>query len=131
MRKKFRILLTGLLLVGLVVVAWKPFHLGEPWYRWRSLSSWLEVYGPGPRGYKPSPKADEALRHIGTNAVPHLLRRLHATNKMVQHNAINFLGRFGPEAKAAVPKLVTLTTDQDSSVRENAFRALEKIEPSH
>src|SRR6185369_10417425 len=60
-----------------------------------------------------------------------LIETLDDTNKMVQHNAINFLGRFGPEAKAAVPKLLLLTTDADSDVRECAVRALEKIEPSH
>src|SRR5207249_1312423 len=58
-----------------------------------------------------------------------IIKALDDTNMMVQGNAINFLGKFGPQAKAAVPKLVSLTTDPDSDVRECAVRALEKIDP--
>src|SRR5581483_8734626 len=78
MGKKHFILFVCLLIVGLMVLEWKPFHLGEPWYHGKSLSGWLEVYGAGPRGYQPAPEADAALRRIGTNAVPGLLCLLHS-----------------------------------------------------
>lgn len=48
---------------------------------------------------------------------------------MDRKNAMNFLGRFGPAAMAAVPKLNSLTNDPDIQVREQAVRALQKIEP--
>ena len=41
MGRKHFILLACLLIVMLVVLAWKPFHLGEPLYHGKSLSVWL------------------------------------------------------------------------------------------
>jgi HEAT repeat protein len=53
---------------------------GQPRYHLRSISSWLAEYGDGPQNYKPSPEADHALRQMGSNAVPYVLRLLHSTN---------------------------------------------------
>jgi hypothetical protein len=88
MGRKRRIWLIGLgfAVVGLTVGAW--VWSAGPWYHLRTLSSWLEDYGAGPADYKASPKADEVLRHIGTNAVPLLLRRLHATKSSLRARAV-------------------------------------------
>jgi hypothetical protein len=87
--KKYRhifVLLLALALLGVVVsVKWR-----EPWYHWKPLSSWLAKYGAGPGDYKPSPKADNALRQIGSNAVPYLLKLLHSTNS---HSYYTFVGK--------------------------------------
>jgi len=47
-----------------------------------------------------------------------------------RNNAVSLLGGFGPAAMAAVPKLNSLTNDPDIRVREQAIRALQKIEPN-
>ena len=67
--------------------------------------------------------------------IPAIIGALDDNEKMVQYNAINMLGRFGPKAKAAVPKLISLATDQSTSkdfsynIRADATNALDKIEP--
>ena len=78
MNKTRRLFLAVFLLAMTGVVLWEG--LRQPWYRWRPLSAWLDDYGAGPRNYQASPGADEALRHIGPKAVPHLLTLLRATN---------------------------------------------------
>jgi len=44
----------------------------EPIYQNRSLSEWLRDFG----NYQQSPIAADAIRHIGSNAVPYLVERL-------------------------------------------------------
>ena len=80
MRKRGVMLLLAVLLgivAGAGFLVWHP--LG-PAYHGKSLRAWLDAYGPGPGGYQPNPLADDALRHIGTNAVPYLLHLLQTTN---------------------------------------------------
>ena len=52
----------------------------EPRYHLQPINSWLAEYGDGPENYKPSPEAEHALRQMGSNAVPYLLKLLHSTN---------------------------------------------------
>ena len=77
--KKFRrvfLIVLALALAGIISsVKWN-----EPWYHFRPIGSWLVEYGDGPGNYKPSPEADSALRQMGSNAVPYLLKLLHSTN---------------------------------------------------
>ena len=50
----------------------------EPVYRGKPLSVWLQRYIQGGSyiGFWPEPEADEAIRQIGTNAIPTLLLML-------------------------------------------------------
>jgi len=61
------ILLLGIVVVGLLAYLLHP----EPSYHWRSLDSWVTDFrlmeGPG------HVKAKEAVRHMGTNALPKLV----------------------------------------------------------
>jgi HEAT repeat protein len=67
--------------------------------------------------------------------LPKLLsRRLPTTagdydNYICRYNAASLLGRFGPEAKAAVPDLVELLSDRTTIVRCYAAEALGRIGP--
>jgi len=74
--------LVGLAMLGLAVVCYLVLRAPrEPVYQGKTLSVWLETYNPasGPGRGSPAWKAaDEALRHIGTNAIPCLLRKLRA-----------------------------------------------------
>jgi len=74
----------GLLLTGLVgLVVWQVPGPREPVFENRRLTLWLDHHVArsdaippyGSPGWK---KADEALRHIGTNAIPTLLRMIRA-----------------------------------------------------
>src|ERR1019366_7196365 len=110
----------------------------EPSYQEKPLSVWLENYGASPRNYKPSPEADEALRHIGPEAVPYLLELLRKTNTpavdeelrqigagvLTGTNSSNFtpaswfhwkaylsFEALGPAGKSAIPDLERLAHD--------------------
>jgi|GEM_PF-3395183 len=115
----------------------------EPSYQGKTLSAWLDDYGAGPKGYKPSPQADEALRHIGTEAAPFLLELLHKTNtpavdeelRQIGDGTLNgtntsnfipaswfhwkaYLGfqALGPEGKSAIPDLTKLSHDDPDGI---------------
>ena len=60
--------------------------------------------------------------------VPAIIEALDDAEKMVRHNAVNMLGRMGPLATNAVPKLVSLTSDSDPEVRRDAATALQNIQ---
>ena len=61
------------------IIAWQLLGVREPVYQGKSLSYWLNQYDgnyvsvTAQLGKK---QADEAVRHIGTNAIPFLLARL-------------------------------------------------------
>src|SRR5262245_24790340 len=51
----------------------------EPRYKGRALSEWVDIYGSSGRGIHTAFEIDEAaaaIKHIGTNALPFLLRWL-------------------------------------------------------
>lgn len=99
MRKRRIIVLACLLVAVLSVVGWRAsLNWWGPWYGGRPLAVWLDQCGSGPGDYKPSPRADEALRHIGTNAVPYLLRLLYATNSSRMTNGLQPTYAFPPMA---------------------------------
>jgi len=82
MGKRFRITLC--ILVGVIggVVLWKAARpsTAEPVYQGKTLSAWLEGHAAFNPSYN-SPqwmKADDALRRIGTNAIPTLLKMIRA-----------------------------------------------------
>jgi HEAT repeat protein len=96
MRKRVHIVLAVLLVMLAGVAAWQGLREREPVYQGKSLSKWLEDYtalrgaftlggatvgfvgaGGGMQGYRfDSAKVDAAVRQIGTNALPTLLRML-------------------------------------------------------
>ncbi len=91
--KKLRLLLLGLLVVG--IVFWLAGKVGgppDPQYQGRRLS---EVLKSGPernqllgymRGFTDpaTAKNEEAIRHMGTNAIPYLLREMKASDSALK-----------------------------------------------
>lgn len=67
-RKWLLILAGGLALPNLVLFLTRE---REPSYEGKSLSEWVEIYA---RDSKANDPASKAIRHIGTNAVPYLLK---------------------------------------------------------
>lgn len=80
MKKRKRILLiagAAFIICGLALVLYISHESSEPVYQGKALSYWLTAYSS--RQGQPAPKsdaADEAIRHMGTNCLPRLLRLL-------------------------------------------------------
>ena len=89
MTKLLRNLLVILFVAILGVLVWKAASPVEPKYQGKRLTLWLEGHVPTTSANPPfnSPewkKADEALRHIGTNAIPTLLRMIRANDSVLK-----------------------------------------------
>lgn len=77
----------GLVLAGMAgLLAWRTAGSREPAFAGRPLSSWLDHHVPSSAANPPygSPgwdRADEAIRSIGTNAIPTLLKMIRARDR--------------------------------------------------
>jgi hypothetical protein len=80
-------IVAGLALGGLVVsLLWRASGPSEPVFEGRPLTSWLDHHiassaASPPYGSPGWKKADEAIRHIGTNAIPKLLEMIRAKDR--------------------------------------------------
>jgi len=121
------------LAIGLLI---QSVRLGEPAYRGKSLSYWLEALGQH-EDLEAAAEARLALRQMGTNALPHLLstlrakdsqlkkllRRLEAKQSMVnfrlnpsdaiRNQAAEGIVAMGPLAAPLVPALTNLLDEPD------------------
>ncbi|MDB6068147.1 MAG: putative lyase [Pedosphaera sp.] len=79
-RKRIRILFVVLIVAVVGGIGWVVWRSREPVYQGKRLSEWLQRYdNPFPVYHSAYfHEADEAVRHIGTNAIPTLLRKLRA-----------------------------------------------------
>jgi hypothetical protein len=126
----------------------------EPRYAGRGLSSWLGDLDYGLAGFNQTsvPKAEEAVRQIGSRGVPSLITMMRYRDSTISVRIRKFLAKqkfikmkaplseehvrwrgargvylLGPSAKAAIPELIDLLTNQTAWVRGNAAMALGKI----
>ncbi len=153
-----RRIIASVIVVFVVVagIALFTFRSREPVYQERPLSAWLEDLDYGRPSFRREavPQAEEAVRQIGTNAVPFLVRMTRCNDspfrkKMValcsKQSFIKFnfrppadtlqwrgaLGIYvlGPTGKLAIPELINLLTNQHTWIRGRAAMALGKIGP--
>ncbi|MDB6066650.1 MAG: repeat-containing protein [Pedosphaera sp.] len=137
MRKRSRVAFILLLLLVLGAIAWLTLRQNEPVYEGKALSVWLEVYHTNPQSDDPAglealKAADEAVRHMGTNVIPTLLRELQAEDSqlklkwvalfkkqrfiklnftqdyMRQQAACSAFNALGSEGRSALPELMAL-----------------------
>jgi HEAT repeat protein len=125
----------------------------EPVYQGKPLSAWLVGYDDGVWGSTQRKKADEAVLHLGTNAIPTLLRLLQADDSTFKmrlvrcaeqlrffkidykpahvrrREAFSGLNVLGAEAKSAVPVLVDLYESPNDADRNAIAIALAGIGP--
>ena len=93
----------------------------EPTYKGKPLSYWLDDYADLAReiilGVNPTLKEEQtnALLHMGTNAVPWLIKRL-STPQPLDCTTIPAFRVLGPLASSAIPALVRLATNQPECV---------------
>ncbi len=82
MGKKGRTVIGALVLLALGVMVWLMIFMqrSEPVYQRRRLSAWLAAYPESISSTNKQllPQVDDAVRHIGTNAIPTLLQMLRA-----------------------------------------------------
>jgi HEAT repeats len=144
---------------------WVAYSTREPSYGGKSLTEWLSLHSQQKvahweqtgkfhvLGEKPD-EAEIAIRKIGTNALPQLVRMVGAKDSPLKlkiwswlrsHPAIRVPFRMaiedrvlatwgfdalGAEAKPAVPALIRLMDDKDEMVRRMAMKCLEDIGPA-
>ncbi|MDB6068148.1 MAG: repeat protein [Pedosphaera sp.] len=92
MRKRIRILFVVLIVAVVGGIGWVVWRSDEPVYEGRTLSEWLKDYDPPmpliARGASKIPAADNAVRQIGSNAIPALLHRLRAKDSGLVHRFV-------------------------------------------
>ncbi len=77
---------------GVGVLAWLALRgPREPVYQGKRLSAWLHDYDT--RTGRPHADADEAVRNIGTNALPFLLRLFRENDSSFKFRALRLLGK--------------------------------------
>jgi len=79
MQKRVYIVLAVVVVVLAGVAAWQGLRQQEPVYGGKTLTLWLRTYAPSSSSRLHSPEwnaADDAVRHMGTNCFPILLRMI-------------------------------------------------------
>ncbi len=140
--------------LGLAGVFFLVLRTQEPIYRGRRISAWVEDLDYGLSSFKSSAvgEAEAAVGHMGSNAVPSLIRMMRCRDSALRKVPVPWLSKqtfvklnlrpcaehmqwrgargawlLGPSAKAAIPDLVVLLTNQSPWVRGGAAMALGKI----
>ena len=159
MGKRFRIVLTVVLLIAGGLLVWVVWPAGEPVHNGGTLTFWIDQYQANllARGDSESAlKRDEAqmaIREIGTNALPALLTMVGKSDSPLKTRLLALIrrqpvihfrlynddyyhakssygfGALGPIAKPAVPALIELLNDRNPRVRACAAHSLGLIGP--
>lgn len=135
-------LLAGLMWLSIRQVPREPVYLGKP------LSLWLRTYAPpspAGRGSREWSRADDAVRHIGTNCIPTLLHMLGEEDSKVKLCLVTLAEKqpfikihfvpaalrnaeaskaflaLGDSAKGAVPDLVKMYNENTSADSQAAI----------
>ena len=156
MIKRVQIALAVLLVALVSVIVWQVLHPQErePVYQGKRLSVWLALLYNDKASGAFYGQDEQAIRHIGANALPVLIGRLHAQDTRLKQlmmawaekqklvpfhfnsadrrriEALYGYGALGPLASAQVPSLIdTLSNDPSPRVRVAAAGALGYIGP--
>jgi HEAT repeat protein len=154
-----RITSTTAVLALLAFLAWLAFHSSEPSYHGKSLSAWLrqarqskEIENPFSDLYLDTSSA-RAVRAMGKDALPTLLRMAHTRDTPLRRTIFDLSQKYdwlrihpqrfqdiqmetaygflvlGPEAKSALPELISMLDNPAPEVRILAAFAIGKIGP--
>jgi hypothetical protein len=125
-----RVLLVGTLAIWFASVGLLASPGAEPSYQGRSLSEWILLSDPV-GGDIAAPKdwnALSAVRAMGTDPIPWLLRWIRSDQPETAHLGIRGLALLGPEGSQAIPELTQLASNwQTSSAWSNAISGLEVL----
>ena len=152
-RLRFIALIVAILLAG--GLALHLFQSREPPYQGRSLVEWMDDYGRASASASDVEMeiSRQAVKQIGTNAIPFLLKELSAKDTALQERLKLWLQRqplvqfhfkyawehrlqglegfaiLEQDASCAVPDLVELSRDNDADIRRGALNVLCIIKP--
>ena len=144
-----RLTILSVIVAALLVIAMIPLLIGsrvpDPRYQNKPLSAWLKDLGGGNRARQT--RAEDAIKNIGTNALPMLLKELRAQDPLGWQlwyriwprktytvaadrciAADRALQVLGPEAEAALPALLQIAADPQCG-DDRPRRALAAIGP--
>lgn len=152
MNVRLRILLAFAAAAVVVLAALSVMFPREPTYHGRRLSAWLRELEHGwPQITERNAPAREAVRHLGTNAVPHLLKMLRAQDPPWKTEVIGWLQDkcnidwsfslanvqwhratigfdvLGRAAEPAIPELRAMIAEADDDISLRAMGALRCI----
>ena len=154
MKKTIRLALFSLAGISLAGAFLLLLGTREPIYRGKRISDWVEDLDYGLSSFKSSAvgEAEAAVRHMGSNAVPSLIRMMRCRDSALRKKLVPWLSKqtlvklnfrpaaehiqwrgargawlVGPSAKEAIPDLIVLLTNQSPWVRATAAVALGKI----
>jgi HEAT repeat protein len=152
MSRRVRIALAVLVLAAAGGIGWLVLCQGEPKYHGKPLHVWLADFDLS-RSQRPE-KATEAVRAIGTNALPLLDRMIRTKDslwrtamialndrqsfiqleiteaRVIRYRAIEGYRVLGPNAKASIPVLIHILDSEPSvEVRADVAAALGSIGP--
>jgi HEAT repeat protein len=99
----------------------------EPTYEHQPLSTWLKAFEDAQSDSADERRAKDAVRAIGTNAVPHLLQMLTEDDINIQQRAVKGFEILGPIAAPAVPQLSNLITGTNDVIGILAGNSLGNI----
>lgn len=142
--------------VGLLLAwAWTPSRPEEPVYQGKTLRVWLKAYAESESGSEVQAESEAAIRSIGTNGIPTLLRLIQtpdstfrtklqalvekqpfikfnfADAERIRVMGVRGFKALGESTKGAVPDLLTLVKGGSGTVgREEAIYCLAHIGPS-
>src|SRR5437867_462483 len=134
-RKAAMLCVAMLLGVAFAVPFLKRQNPVDPIHRGKAVSSWLVELTSS--DYRVREEAEDALRAVGAEAIPQLIRGLQkkdfplrkataavtrripflridlADSVLMRENAARMLGELGPRASSAIPDLIRALKDQD------------------
>jgi len=127
-RRRKRLIWSGCvaLLFGAALLLWRE---REPRYQGRPLSTWLGEFEWNSERGLPCEPATEAVRQIGTNALPFLMRwySYEPAPWREKLSAAEALGEFGAAARSAIPALARMQAERDLADKYTAERAIAGI----
>jgi HEAT repeat protein len=159
MKRRITILSVVALAVTLVGLAWFCLGFHEPAYQGKTLRVWMSAWhknllaNQGSPGRAERDQAQAAIKSIGADALPMLLRMAGAKDSVLKKRLIALASKqsiirfhlqpaddyhatatrgfsaLGPDAKPAVPALIGLLRDKDPQVRASAAQCLSLIGP--
>ena len=100
---------------------------GEPRYQGKTLSKWLILYQNAEEAGPAERQAEEAIRAIGTNALPYLTKWIASDDPEPATQAKEGFKILGPVAAPAVPALTGLLTSTNELVAGMAASALASV----
>lgn len=140
MRKSHRVWLAAIIFAAVGGMAWLVSTYSEPTYKGRTLTSWLHGYIGITIGEDEQAVVDDAIRHIGTNGIPIMLRMLQAKDSDLNFRLARLLRKqhfikladpidtksritiaaqgiiaLRPEASNSIPALIELYNDPNLS----------------